>query len=436
VVAGALLVFPAWLATEDSQTASPLALDAEPPAAGAEPAWRVTLPAAAREDRPSTVLATPGGLVIDELQGVRGVDPRTGEERWHWRDEAYQRAETTLTDGGSTVVLALHYDGEGEGRERVVALDTATGEVRWDRYDADLVTAMSSVVVAPPEGDWFVVPEQAEQPPDAAARAPVSLLAIGSDDGNTRWRAAENENCGFSAVDADSPGIVVTTQECTQDDGTQDCLVTGLDAATGEAVWSWPPEEPVTGCQTTATPELIFVSHEVGEPAEDGSAPPAGAVALDPRTGDQLWAAEPDEEGAIRGLTNPTVVGGAVLSTEFVDDGQGGGNAVLVIREVTDGTIRAEADLSAGRAIDVKRVRDDLVAIPLYEPATGDVSLVEFDLAAGAVRSQAPVSTGSPEATVQWLAVAVGPETLTVDTLVAGGANPEAPEYTLQVAGW
>jgi outer membrane protein assembly factor BamB len=436
VVAGALLVFPVWLATEDSQTASSLALGGDPPAAGGEPAWEIDVPATPREDRGFAVHATAGGLVVDELQGVRGVDPRSGEQRWHWRDEAYQRIATALTDGGATVVLGLRYDGDGGGRDRVVALDTATGEQRWSRYDADLVAAMSTVVVTPAEGDWFVVPEQEEQAPDAAARAPVWLLAVGSDDGETRWRTPETENCQFTAVDADSPGTVVTTQECTQDDGSSDCFVTGLDPATGEAAWSWPPEGTASGCRTTATAELVFISHDGGEPGEDGSPPPPAATALDPATGAQVWAAEPDEDGEIRGLTNPAVVGGAVLGTEFVDDGQGGGHAVLVIREASDGSVRAEVDLPEGRAIDVARVTDTLVAIPMYEPTTGNVSLIEFDVAAQSVRSEAPVSTGSAEATVQWLAIAVGPESLTVDTLVAGGADPEAPAYTLRVAGW
>jgi PQQ-like domain len=295
---------------------------------------------------------------------------------------------------------------------------------------------MSSVIVTPGEGDWFVVPEQQEQAPDAAARAPVSLLQVGSDDGEVRWRAQETENCGFTNVVADSPGIVVTSQDCTQADGTSTCLVTGLDPATGDTVWTWPPEGTASGCQATATPELVVIRHETGEPAEDGSPPPPAAVALDPATGAQAWAVEPDDNGEVRGLLNPTVVGGAVIGTEFADDGQGGGHAVLVIREATDGSVRSEIDLPAGRAIDVARINDGLVAIPLFEPTAGNVTLVEFDLAAESIRSEAPVLTGSLEAPVQWLAVSVGPETLTVDTLTAGGANPEAPEYTMHVAGW
>lgn len=436
VVGGALLFFPGWLATEDSQTAAALALGAEPPAAGGEPAWELELPATARDQSAFAAQATPHGLVIDERQGVRGVDPRTGEQRWHWRDEAYQRIATALTDGGATVVLGLQYDGNG-GRDRMVGLDTATGELRWNRYDEDLVAAMSSVVVTPVEGDWFVVPEQAEQAPDATSRAPVSLLAVGSDDGEIRWRSQETQDCQFQAVDGDSPGVLVTTQQCTQDDGTHTCLVTGVDPATGEAVWTWPPDGTVTAnCQTTATRDLVVVKYDTGPPGDDGSpAPPAG-VALDPATGAESWTVAADEENELRGMVNPTVFGGMVLGTEFADDGQGGGHAILVIREASDGSLRSEADLPEGRAIDVARVNDTLAAIPMYQPSTGDVSLVEFDLASESVRSESPVSAGSAEATVQWLAVSVGPESLTVDTLVASGANPEAAEYTMRVAGW
>ena len=434
VVAAAVLLFPGWLATEDSQTATPLTLTGEPPAAGTAPAWELEIPAIDRDTAQFAALATPHGLIVDELQGIRGVDPRTGEEHWHWRDEAYQRVGTALTDGGETVVLGMRYDGDG-GRDRVVGIDTATGEVRWNRYDSDLVTAMSLVIASPPDGDWFIVPEQEEQAPDATSRAPVWLLAIGSDNGELRWRAPERELCQFANVSAESPGIVITTQTCTQDDGSSTCIVTGLDPANGEEVWSWPTEGTASNCIAKATPDLIVVKYETGEPGEDGAAP-AAAVALDPATGTQAWGVEADENNEVRGLTNPTVFGGMVLGTEFADDGQGGGNAILVVRDATNGEFRTEIELPAGRAINVARVNDSLVAIPLYQPNTGNVSLAEVDLTAETVRSETQISAGSAAETVNWLAIAVGPETLTVDTLISGGDDPNAPEYTLRVVGW
>jgi outer membrane protein assembly factor BamB len=438
VVAGALLLFPGWVTTEDSLTASAVTLTGATPAAGGPPAWQIELPAAAREDRSSTVHATPGGPIVEELQGVRALDPRTGEERWHWRDEAYQRVASAIADGGATVLLALTYDGDEADRDRVVALDTATGEVRWDRYDDALVTAMSTVVVTADEGDWFVVPEQGTPPADAAQAPPVSLQLIGADDGSLRWEATEDENCRFIDVEAGATGMVVTTQECTISETESQCHVAGLDPATGDEVWAWPAAdaEPVSGCQSTGTAELLFVTHNAGEPAEDGTAPTA-TVALDPRTGAQRWITAPDQEGGSRGFTNPTVVGDAVLGTEFADDGQGGGNGVMVIRNAADGTLRSEVDLPAGQPIDIAAAGEGLVVIPVYVPATGEISLVEFDIAAGAVRSEALVSTNPPEtATIQWLAVAVGPESLTVDTLVQSGAGGESPSYVLRVAGW
>jgi outer membrane protein assembly factor BamB len=440
VVAGALLIFPTWVTTVDSETASSIALTGAAPAAGGPPAWQIELPASAREERSSTVHATPAGPVVEELRGVRGIDARTGEERWHWRDEAYQRAASTVTDGGATVVLALTYDGDDAGRDRVVALDTATGELRWDRYDDELVAAMSTVVVAPDQGDWFVVPRQGTPPADAAQAAPVSLLLIGADDGRTRWEAAEAENCRFSNVVADDTGMVVTTQECTvAEDGSSECRVAGLDPAAGTQAWIWPPAdaEPAAGCQTSGTAELLFITHDAGEPSADGSAPPTATVALDPRTGAQVWLAGPDQEGGSRGFTNPAVVGDAVIGTEFADDGQGGGHGVMVIRNAADGTLRSEVDLPAGQPIDIAPAGDALAVVPIYVPATGAISLVEFDVAAGAVRSESPVSANPPEtATIQWLAVAVGPESLTVDTLVATGDPAGTPTYVLRVAGW
>jgi outer membrane protein assembly factor BamB len=447
VVAGALLVVPGWVATEDAQTASALALTGATPAADGEPAWEIEL-AAADESNATGVWASTGGLVIEEIHGARGVDPRTGEQRWHWRDDAYRRVAGALTADGATVVLALEYDGDIDGRDRVVGIDAATGELRWDRFDDSLVAAMTTIVIAPEDGSGnvFVAPEQA--PPDPAADPataqdpPVELLVAGSDDGEIRHRLTQDEGCRYVAANVDAPGVVVTGQQCFDEaSATMGCLVSGVDLETGDARWAWPPEADrasVSDCQTVSTAELVFVSHQVIEDpdAEEPSTQPA-AVALDPATGEVVWTAEPADDGSFPGLSNPViVVGDAVLGTQTADDGTGGSSSTLVIRNTADGQVRDEVELPAGQPIGIVPVRDGVVAISYYRSEEMEVVVVEVDIASASVVAETPVASAPAENSVRQVSVSAGPETLVADVLLAAGAEPGAGDYTLLVRGW
>lgn len=416
VVAGALLVVPGLVTTEDSQTAGSLALAGAPPATGTEPAWELSLDG----DPGGSIRATLGGLVVDEPQGVRVVDPRDGAARWHWRDEAYQRVTSVVTDRGQTVVLALRYDGEQTGRDRVVALDTATGEVRWDQFDDDLVAAMGLVAVAPQDGDWFVVPEQGPPAAQGQTPAPVGLRAVGSD-GATRWQADAPEGCNLTSVNADAGEVVVVGHECA-DSETAGCQVSGLDPATGEAAWTWPAGEPATGCQATPRPDLVFVNYQAG------SGP--AAVALDPATGAEVWALT---EGPVTDLSNPLVIGDAVLGARQAESGTA---SVLVIREAADGQVRQEVTLPDGQPIEIVATRDGFAAISHYRPESAEVVLLEIDVAAGAVSSELVVATSPTDAVFQRVTIAVGPQTLAVDALLARGLEQGTEDYTLQVYGF
>jgi outer membrane protein assembly factor BamB len=425
VVAGAMLVAPGVVATEDFQTTDPLALTGAPPAVSGPPAWTMELPAA-HEGRPSSVWATAGGLVVEERHGVRGVDPRSGELRWHWRDEAYQRVAGTVTDQGRTVVLGLEYVGEGTGRDRVVALDTATGEVRWDHFDDDLVAAMARVVVAPDQGDWFLVPEP-EVTPGSEQDPPVNLLMVGSDDGEVRWQATEQEDCRFTAVNADATDVVVATQRCFDQESTAlSCLVSGLAPADGAVRWTWPADptdRSIPECQTTPTPELVFVSYQQESQPH--------VVALDPRTGQEVWTAVGEDATGLS--AGPVVVGDAVVGLEPSADGSG---AVLVIRAAADGQLRGEVPLPDGQPIGLIPVDDQVAALSHYRPETTEVLLLEVDVPAAEVRSETVVTTSPPDSAFRRVTVTAGPEALVLDALVAAGQQPGEDDYTLRLHGW
>ena len=148
------------------------------------------------------------------------MDPTTGELRWFWRDEAYLRVGGVLTDGGATVVLALDFQGEAADRDKVVALDTGTGRVRWQRYDDELVAAMATLAVAGPEGDWYMVPAQAGDGGDAGAPgsscgrspAPTGRSVAGVPEGV----------CSFLSVNGVAD-VALVGQQCPHEESTMTC---------------------------------------------------------------------------------------------------------------------------------------------------------------------------------------------------------------------
>jgi len=418
LVAGAVLIVPGLVTTEDASTAGTLALAGEPPAVGDAPAWELT----AAGSNSASIRATPGGLVVDGPDGVQVVDPRDGTTRWHWRDGAYQRVASVVTDGGTTVVLALRYEGELTGRDRVVALDTATGEIRWDRFDAALVEAMGLVAVAPQDGDWFVVPEQGVAP--QGQQAPVTLRAVDSD-GNTRWRVGQAEGCSLTSVNADAGAVVVISEDCADPDtGAAGCRVRGLDPATGEEAWSWPPagrEDPVAGCQPTPRPELVLVTYQAGSES--------AAAGLDPASGEEDWSVT----GEVAGLSSPTVSGDTVLGVRPDDTGQ---NALLVLRNLADGQVREEVRLPAGQPVGIEPTQDGFAAISHYRPDSAEVVLLEVDVTAGTVTAETVVAAAPTDAAFQRLSIAAGPETLAMVALLAAGPEPGSEDLTLLVHGF
>ncbi|QSB16462.1 PQQ-binding-like beta-propeller repeat protein [Natronosporangium hydrolyticum] len=434
LVAGALLVTPGWVTTVDSSTADRLALGEHPSAETAgEPAWTVEL-AAAQEGRPTQVWGTPGGLIIEEESGVRAVDPRTGEDRWHWRDDTYQRVAGVVTGGGDTVVLALEYDGGGTGRDRVIALDTGTGELQWDRFDDELVAAMSNIVVAHETGDWFVVPDQPSSPA-VEEESSLSLVAIDAESGEESWRVEEDEGCGFIAATGGTAGLLVSTQQCAPlpgDNGEAvepagSCLVTGTDPETAEARWSWPDAETVVAdCQVAAAEEVVVVTYQ----ADDGRE----GVALDPITGEVRWQIE--DEAELDGIRNHVQIGEELIGTEWQDDGAGGGAGELIIRSAQDGEVRERVELPEGQPIEVAAAAPGTAAVAHYRPETAEVVLLTVDLAEAEISSEAVV-TGSPgDGQFRQVTLSSGPAALALSTLVGIGTEVESATYHLHVYGW
>lgn len=451
VVAGTLLVAPGIVTTVDASSADPLVLDGATPAAAGDPSWTddvdVNLD---RAESAATAYPTPGGLLVDEVQGVRLVDPRDNTERWHWRDEAYYRAGTILTSAGGIAVLALRYDGDDPGRDRVVALDTATGEVQWDRADPDLVEAVATLPEGSPDADWFAVPHRVEtteaDPADPTAAqggtASYGMRVIGADGGETRWQYAGTSGCTLSRLDASAPDTVVATEECPPDQGASStCQVSGWDAAGGSRRWSWAAEDridPATGyptaCQATVLGDIALLTYQVTpvEAPEDPAAAPdpprTPALALDLQTGEEAWVIEPEEDSyaatGVDGVSAPELVGDTIIGPEYPSGQAGVGAVALVLRSVADGSKIGEVALPEGQPIEFGATGDGTVAMTYYQQAEPPkVLLVEVDLAAGEVTGQTLVFESNPSLQIGSAGLAVGPEMLVVDTLL--GSGPE-----------
>jgi outer membrane protein assembly factor BamB len=455
IVAGTFLVAPGLVSTEQASTASPLDLTGAPPTGGGEPSWEMEL--AVADGQFATAHATPGGLLVDELHGIRGVDPRDGTVRWFWRDEAYRRAAVVVVDGGQTVVLALEYEGEQAGRDLLVALDTATGELRWDRFDDEAVASLANNGVAAEGGDWAAGPDSVLAPdPEATDPNAVPQLGVrlvGTGDGQTLWRYAGTEGCQNASIVPGSPDVVLLVENCAVPElGLERCQVSGLDAADGAQLWTWPTDERVdpevavaTQCRATALEDQVFLNYTVTatDPESDATLPAEPpALSLDPATGAELWAAERDEDSyataGVDGLNSPAaVVGDQVLGIEWPSGQPGQGPAVLIMRDVGDGSRVGEVELPEGQPVGIKAVDDDTLMLSYYRPQSPDaqILLVEVDLAAGEVTGESVVTTG-PESDFRSAGLTVGPETVVVDTIMVPGESASPDDIRLVVRGF
>ncbi|MPZ24885.1 MAG: PQQ-binding-like beta-propeller repeat protein [Micromonosporaceae bacterium] len=186
----------------DHTTASPLPeTPAADPADLARERWRVPAPG-------GQLVGTTGRYVVVRSAtagsepvgtGVRVVDGETGDEHWRYRRTDLAAEVATLSgDGAVVVVLFTAYD-----QRRLLALETATGQLRWQRdLPADVLGA-----------DSFGI--------DALVAGGVVALTT---------------QCGISARHQIRGELL--DYQCQEEHGE----VWAVDAQTGETRWQWAPE--------------------------------------------------------------------------------------------------------------------------------------------------------------------------------------------------
>jgi outer membrane protein assembly factor BamB len=179
-------------------------------------------------DRPGTLSARPGLVVVHEADGtVWGIAPNTGSARW--------KTETRVT---GALPAALGEDAVFVGGEGLVALDAASGTVRWFAEPPPHVSA-------PPvaQGKWVFVPE-----------ADGTLRCRDAATGKEVWAVAGKEALRSSPVVDEARGKLLM--------GASDRRFRAIRLADGQKGWSWKIGAEVQVSPVLAGDRVLFATHE------------------------------------------------------------------------------------------------------------------------------------------------------------------------------
>jgi outer membrane protein assembly factor BamB len=179
-------------------------------------------------DRPGTLSARPGLLVVREADGtVWGVGPATGSARW--------KAETHVT---GALPAALGEDSVFVGGDGLVALDASDGKLRWSADPPPQVSATPLVW-----GKWVFVPEQ-----DGTLRCRDAAT------GKSVWGfPSRGALPGGPAVDEAGRRVMI---------GTGDRRFVALRLEDGKERWTWKIGATVQGFPAVLGDKVLFATHE------------------------------------------------------------------------------------------------------------------------------------------------------------------------------
>jgi outer membrane protein assembly factor BamB len=206
IVAAALLWRGSDAAATQSSTAAPAGVPLGAPAGRVSQVW-----SAASDPMPGDVVEK-GRVVVAGAHGVRGLDPLTGDEAWHYTRSNARLCGLAVTNGVVVTVFRTE-----DRCDEVTALDADTGVRRYTRnvnFRGDAtISAADSIVLA-------------------ASRSGVVTLDPVND--NIRWRYEPPERCRILDAEAGSVGIAVL-QRCS---GSAAVQLRILDGFSGKARWS------------------------------------------------------------------------------------------------------------------------------------------------------------------------------------------------------
>jgi polyvinyl alcohol dehydrogenase (cytochrome) len=313
-----------------------------------------------------------------------------------WTYVAASRITSTPTSEGDTVYV-------GTWRGNVLALDAATGRVRWKTY----LGANGDETYGGPRG---VIGSVALDGGTAyAASGNCTLTALNAATGTRLWRTTicdmgRNDDVYSSPVVAD--GLVLIGIDLMADRPTDRGRELALDAATGRVRWVYEPARytgPGSGVSASAAvdPAAGIAYIGSGNPLPMRHPPPGpdpgsdSIIALDLRTGKALWTFGPshphdafDEDFFASPNLFAVTIGGRRVTV--VGEGSKDGSYYAV--DAATGRLLWKTrvpDASGGAAIiGAAAVGDGVVFVPLYDGNRG--SLTALRARDGAVLWQEP----------------------------------------------
>jgi serine/threonine-protein kinase len=205
----------------------------------------------------SGVVVADGLVLVTDGQGLLyGLDPKTGTERWHSTGTAPGGKNPSVGEGAM-------YVGTEEGY--LVAFDTKDGRERWRAFLGGGGSINNSAYA---DGLVYVATEKA------------GFLAVDAQTGSVRWTVdVEGDQTGTPVV-ADGIAYIGAGADSTVGH------LRAVDAKTGQKIWTL--KEPI-GSPTLAN-GVAFAQ----APAN------AFQVALDPKTGTELWRSQLGGPGTVR----------------------------------------------------------------------------------------------------------------------------------------
>ncbi|TCP56835.1 putative pyrroloquinoline-quinone binding quinoprotein [Tamaricihabitans halophyticus] len=222
---------------------------------------------------------TAGGLAVPDANGLRMLDPNTGQPRWsfHRHDLAGDGTLTVSSDGQVIVFVATHISQIPFG---------GTSRTLWI-FDAQTGGSLAEIDASEIHASQIDVVD------DLLITKPLTSQAVVSAhdfDGELRWELRPEESCnlgGFQSVD----DALLAVRTCTVDpyDGPDRRELVHVDTANGHIQWAWEAPGALRVSPGGAErPDQLLVAAVEHLPRSGAGA--VHAVRLDLATGNEVWS--------------------------------------------------------------------------------------------------------------------------------------------------